>query len=62
MNQLIGTTRAQPRTTGELAQRLHLSPAIVSYHLQILHRTGLIQRTRSSRHVFYQRLPAADPV
>ncbi|MFF3910282.1 ArsR/SmtB family transcription factor [Streptomyces sp. NPDC001848] len=69
VNQLIGTTRAQllaelvqPRTTGELAQRLHLSPATVSYHLQILHRARLIQRTRSSRHVFYQRLPAADPV
>ncbi|GAA2471142.1 hypothetical protein ACFPFX_34990 [Streptomyces mauvecolor] len=29
---------------------------------QILHRAGLIQRTRSSRHVLYQRLPAADPV
>ncbi|MFI8458151.1 ArsR/SmtB family transcription factor [Kitasatospora sp. NPDC085464] len=59
---LIGPTRtrlmaelAQPRTTGELARRVHLSPATVSYHLQILHRAGLVQRTRRSRTVLYQR-------
>ncbi|MER7584494.1 winged helix-turn-helix domain-containing protein [Kitasatospora sp. NPDC097691] len=61
--ELIGPTRtkllaelAQPRTTGELAQRVHLSPATVSYHLQILHRAGLVQRTRRSRTVLYQRV------
>lgn len=64
MDELIGATRAQvlaelvqPRTTGELAQRLRLSPGTVSYHLQILHHAGLIKRTRSSRHVLYQCLP-----
>ncbi|MEV4738928.1 helix-turn-helix domain-containing protein [Streptomyces sp. NPDC049555] len=64
-DELIGTTRrkvlaelAQPRTTGELARRLYLSPATVSYHLQILHRVGLVQRTRRSRTVLYQRLAA----
>ncbi len=62
-DELIGPTRikllaelAQPRTTGELAQRLYLSPATISYHLQILHRAGLVQRTRRSRTVLYQRL------
>lgn len=61
VDELIGATRAQllaeltlPRTTGELAQRLHLSTATVSYHLQILHRAGLVQRTRRSRSVLYQ--------
>ncbi|MGW3046368.1 ArsR/SmtB family transcription factor [Kitasatospora sp. NPDC001159] len=61
-DQLIGATRArmlaelaQPRSTSELAQRLYLSPATVSYHLQILHRAGRVQRTRSSRVVLYQR-------
>lgn len=61
--ELIGPTRtkllaelAQPRTTGELAQRVRLSPATVSYHLQILHRAGLVQRTRRSRTVLYQRV------
>ncbi|MCQ4044981.1 ArsR/SmtB family transcription factor [Streptantibioticus rubrisoli] len=69
VEQLIGETRtrvlaelAQPRTTGDLARRLHLSPATVSYHLQILHRAGLIRRTRSSRHVLYQRLPVTTLV
>ncbi|MFE9610210.1 ArsR/SmtB family transcription factor [Streptomyces sp. NPDC006012] len=62
-DELIGPSRtkllselAQPRSTGELAQRLSLSPSTVSYHLQILHRAGLVQRTRRSRTVFYQRL------
>ncbi|MGW7008197.1 ArsR/SmtB family transcription factor [Streptomyces sp. NPDC054933] len=62
-HQLIGATRAkvlaelsQPLSTAEIAQRVYLSPATVSYHLQILHRTGLVTRTRRSRHVLYQRL------
>ncbi|GAA4834764.1 winged helix-turn-helix domain-containing protein [Kitasatospora terrestris] len=62
--QLLGSTRArmlaelaQPRSTSELAQRLYLSPSTVSYHLQILHRAGRVQRTRSSRVVLYQRTP-----
>ncbi|MEU9079953.1 helix-turn-helix domain-containing protein [Kitasatospora sp. NPDC048538] len=60
---LIGATRARilaelghPRSTAELAQRLYLSPATVSYHLQILHRAGLVTRRRHSHHVLYQRL------
>lgn len=63
---LIGATRrkllaelSQPRSTTELAQRLYLSPATASYHLQILHRAGLVTRTRRSRHVLYQRLGGA---
>ncbi|WP_051970726.1 ArsR/SmtB family transcription factor [Kitasatospora azatica] len=68
VDELIGPTRAsllaelsQPRTTGELAERVHLSPATVSYHLQILHRAGLLRRTRRSRSVLYQRLPGRTP-
>ncbi|MGW3076384.1 MULTISPECIES: ArsR/SmtB family transcription factor [unclassified Kitasatospora] len=63
---LIGAMRrkllaelSQPRSTTELAQRLYLSPATASYHLQILHRAGLVTRTRRSRHVLYQRLGGA---
>jgi len=62
-HQLIGATRAkvlaelsQPRSTTEVAQLVFLSPATVSYHLQVLHRAGLVTRTRRSRHVLYQRL------
>ncbi|WP_424641559.1 ArsR/SmtB family transcription factor [Embleya sp. AB8] len=62
-HELMGATRAkvmvelsQPRSITELAQRLYLSPPTVSYHLQILHRAGLVSRTRHSRHVLYQRL------
>jgi DNA-binding transcriptional ArsR family regulator len=65
-DELIGNTRArllaeltQPRTTTQLAQRLHLSGATISYHLQILHRAGLLDRTRNARHVLYQRNPGS---
>ncbi|MEU1286772.1 helix-turn-helix domain-containing protein [Kitasatospora sp. NPDC005856] len=65
---LIGATRlkllaelSQPRSTTELARRLYLSPATVSYHLQLLHRAGLVTRTRRSRQVLYQRLGGAAP-
>ncbi|MEU1628269.1 helix-turn-helix domain-containing protein [Streptomyces sp. NPDC020096] len=67
-DELIGNTRArllaeitQPRTTTDLAQRLHLSRATVSYHLQILHRAGLLHRTHHARHVLYQRKPPIAP-
>jgi len=59
--ELIGQTRARilaatshPAPTGEVAGRLSLSPSTVSYHLQILHRAGLVRRTRDARTVLYQ--------
>lgn len=65
---IIGQTRAQilaalatSRTTQQLAQDLHLTPGTISYHLQLLHRAGLITRTRLSRHVLYQSYPPAGP-
>lgn len=58
---LLGATRARilsdlqtPRSTTELGQRHYLTPATVSYHLGILHRAGLVTRTRSGYHVLYQ--------
>jgi len=62
LDKLIGTTHAQvltelsaPLATGELAERLHLSPSTGSYHLQVLHRAGLVRRTRQ---VFYHNVRA----
>jgi DNA-binding transcriptional ArsR family regulator len=59
--ELIGRTRARilaaltsPATTGEVAGRLRLSESTVSYHLQILHRAGLVRRVRDARTVLYQ--------
>lgn len=59
--ELIGRTRARilaavasPATTGEVAGQLRLSQSTVSYHLQILHRAGLVQRVRDARIVLYQ--------
>jgi DNA-binding transcriptional ArsR family regulator len=60
--QLLGPTRAallsalaQPASTAQLAARHFLSPATVSYHLGILHRAGLVTRTRAGRAVLYRR-------
>ncbi|TYB46386.1 winged helix-turn-helix domain-containing protein [Actinomadura chibensis] len=59
----LGATRAQllqeltaPASTTELAKRLNLSPGTVSYHLQALHRDGMIQRARQAQRVLYQRI------
>lgn len=59
--ELIGRTRARildaaadPAATGEVADRLRLSPSTVSYHFQILRRAGLVRRTRYVRRVLYQ--------
>jgi hypothetical protein len=67
---LLGVTRARllvdlgcPRSTAELSERHHLTAGTVSYHLGILHRAGLVTRTRSRHHVLYQQtLRAADLV
>jgi DNA-binding transcriptional ArsR family regulator len=63
---VVGQTRAQilaalatSRTTQQLARDLHLTPSTISYHLQLLHRAGLVTRTRLSRQVLYQRQPAS---
>ncbi|MFF8941836.1 ArsR/SmtB family transcription factor [Streptomyces sp. NPDC014864] len=64
MAQLLGPSRAgllaaltQPASTTQLAARHFLSPATVSYHLGVLHRAGLVTRTRSGRSVLYRRTP-----
>jgi len=63
----LGATRAAlladlhvPRTTTELAGRHHLTLSAVSYHLGILHRSGLAHRSRSGARVLYRRTPHGD--
>ncbi|PYC77988.1 transcriptional regulator [Streptomyces tateyamensis] len=60
--QLLGPTRAalltsldRPATTSSLAARHFLSKGTVSYHLDVLHRSGLVTRSRNGREVLYQR-------
>ncbi|RLK54645.1 ArsR/SmtB family transcription factor [Actinokineospora cianjurensis] len=62
MAKLLGQTRAAllrdletPRTTTDLAKRHGLAPATVSYHLSVLHSSGLISKARTKREVRYQR-------
>ncbi|MFF0416149.1 ArsR/SmtB family transcription factor [Kitasatospora sp. NPDC004745] len=63
---LLGVTRARlltdlrtARTTAELGERHFLAASTVSYHLGILHRTGLITRTRTGQRVLYEQTPRA---
>ncbi|MEZ0089134.1 winged helix-turn-helix domain-containing protein [Streptacidiphilus sp. EB129] len=63
---LLGVTRARllsdlrsPRSTVELGERHRLSASTVSYHLGILHRSGLVTRTRSRHRVLYEQTPRA---
>ncbi|MGW7007790.1 helix-turn-helix domain-containing protein [Streptomyces sp. NPDC054933] len=66
-HELLGTTRAMlladvstPRSTAQLAGRHGLSRSTVSYHLGVLHRGGLVTKTRDARRVLYQRTHRAD--
>ena len=59
MDDLIGGTRADilrvlevPMTTGELARRLHLTPAAVSQQLGVLRRAGVVDARRQGREVY----------
>ncbi|MFJ6013999.1 helix-turn-helix domain-containing protein [Streptomyces sp. NPDC092952] len=67
VGKLLGRSRAAllgdldvARSTGELAERLRLAPATVSYHLGVLHRSGLVLRERDRRVVRYRRSPEGD--
>ena len=44
-----------PSATVELAHRLAVTPSAVSQNLQLLHRTGLVERSRAGRNVLYRR-------
>lgn len=62
---LVGATRAAllrdldvPRSTSSLADRHHLTPATVSYHLKVLRRAGLVTAARDGQFVLYQRTAA----
>jgi MarR family protein len=64
---LLGAPRAQllemlaePLPTVELARRLKVTPSAVSQHLQVLHATGLVTRTRDGRQVLYRRTTLGD--
>jgi DNA-binding transcriptional ArsR family regulator len=66
---LLGATRnallidlAAARTTTELARRHRLTPSAVSYHLSILHRSGMVSRSRIGAGVFYQRTEHGEAV
>jgi ArsR family transcriptional regulator, lead/cadmium/zinc/bismuth-responsive transcriptional repressor len=41
-------------SVGEMAQRLGLSPSLVSHHLRLLRAARLLQADRQGRQVFYQ--------
>jgi DNA-binding transcriptional ArsR family regulator len=66
---LLGVTRARllsdlrcPRTTAELGERHFLAASTVSYHLGILHRSGLVTRTRTRQRVLYQQTSRATSI
>ncbi|MGQ0838238.1 helix-turn-helix domain-containing protein [Actinokineospora sp.] len=65
--QLLGSTRASllhdldvPRSTTDLSRRHRLAPATVSYHLSVLHGSGLVTKLRDRRSVLYSRTENGD--
>ncbi|WP_460662926.1 winged helix-turn-helix domain-containing protein [Kribbella swartbergensis] len=62
MADLLGDTRAvllaelgEHQSTSELTGRLPWSAPTVSYHLHVLLRAGLVERSRRGRRVVYRR-------
>jgi ArsR family transcriptional regulator, lead/cadmium/zinc/bismuth-responsive transcriptional repressor len=45
---------AEAVSVGEIAQRLRLSPSLVSHHLRLLRAARLLQAERQGRQVFYE--------
>ncbi|MFJ4673218.1 ArsR/SmtB family transcription factor [Kitasatospora purpeofusca] len=67
LEQLLGAPKtrllallAEPASTTDLAYRLGVTPAAISQHLAVLHRTGLVNRARHGRSVLYSRSPLGD--
>ena len=67
LTSLIGGPRArllhllaEPLPTVEIARRLKVTPSAVSQHLQVLHATGLVSRSRDARYVLYRRSALGD--
>jgi len=64
---LIGTSRAlllvsmaEPASTTQLARALGLSVGSVGDHLNVMRRSGLLERSRAGRSVLYRRTPLGD--
>lgn len=64
LRRLLGPTRAailrrlsSARTTTELSEDLHLATATVSYHVKVMQRAGLLERSRQRHNVFYELSP-----
>jgi DNA-binding transcriptional ArsR family regulator len=61
---LLGATRARvavcvhaPRTTGEVARLVGVSPSLASQHLSALRDRGLVARRRAGRHAVHELTP-----
>jgi hypothetical protein len=50
----------EPLPTVEMARRLGVTPSAVSQHMQVMHATGLVSRTRDGRSVLYRRSRLGD--
>jgi len=50
---ILGRLREAPCTVGELAEAVTMEQPAVSHQLRILRDLGLVQGTRSGRHVIY---------
>jgi DNA-binding transcriptional ArsR family regulator len=53
---MILSSLDHPRSTKQLAALLGLAPSTVSYHLGVLYRAGLLDRSREGRGVLYSRV------
>ena len=50
---ILALLRDGPKSAGDIAQRFHLAPATVSYHLSKLKKADLLTETKEKNFIFY---------
>jgi DNA-binding transcriptional ArsR family regulator len=61
--EILQLVRDEPRSVGEIAARMAVTPQAVSQHLRVLQDAGLVEGTReATRHLFVVRPEGFEPV
>lgn len=61
--EILEIVRDEPRSVGEIAAQLAVTPQAVSQHLRVLQDAGLVEGTRDgTRHLFVVRPEGFEPV
>lgn len=52
--QILTDLREGPRSAGEIAERLQMTPAALSYHLKLLRKADLVMEYKQKNFIYYE--------